>query len=369
MKKFFKKLLNILKWVAIILVALIIILLSVRLIGKTIYNITPDNGINETMYVDINGTKQWISIYGQDKNNPVLLYLHGGPCAPTSGIDWSIFRKLSADYTVVNWDQRGCGHNYPDYKETAPITAEIMISDGKEMTDFLCDHLQKEKITLYGHSWGALLSANLALTYPEKYDVLILSGLVVDEMESRIRFREYMLEQSADDSEIHSAAEKFDPKKGLSEQEEIFLKLALSEYSYSDDMFQDSDVNMYTAMFFNPYCTLMQQYNLLLGNYEYNEQYINELLLDGHPYGDSLCEQIPISDCTEYEMPFYLIEGDKDHGVATMVEVAADYFEKVNAPDKEMLYVDGGHGSPMLRCDQLAEFVHKIAEKQKENNC
>ena len=363
MKKILKTLIKMLKWIGIIILGLIIVLLLVRCVGKLYYNRTPEGGINETMYVDINGTKQWISIYGQDKDNPVLLYLHGGPCSPTVALDWSIFRKLSADYTIVEWDQRGCGHNYPDYKETEPITAEIMISDGKAMTDYLCDYLQKEKITLYGHSWGSLLAANLALDYPDQYDALIVSSLVVDEEISRQYFREYLLEQSADDPEIHAAAEKFDPEKGLRSQEDTFLKLAYSKYMYIDNIFNDSDVNMYAALFFNPYCTLTEEYRLLMGTNVY-DRYLDEVLLDGDIYGDGICSQIPISQRTEYEMPFYLIEGSKDHGVSNMVELAADYFETVNAPDKEITYVDGGHGSPMLRCDQLAAFVHQIAEKR-----
>ena len=107
MKTFLKTLIKILKWLGIVILGLIIVLLIIRCVGKLYYNRTPEGGINETMYVDINGTKQWISIYGQDKDNPVLLYLHGGPCSPSVEFDWSIFRKLSKDYTVVEWDQRG----------------------------------------------------------------------------------------------------------------------------------------------------------------------------------------------------------------------------------------------------------------------
>lgn len=361
MKKIFKSLLKILKWIFIVLVALLVILLIVRFVGKTINNRTPDGGINETMYVDINGTKQWINIYGQDKGNPVLLYLHGGPCVPTSGYDWSILRKLSADYTVVNWDQRGCGHNYPAYKETEPITAEQMLSDGIAMTDFLCEYLQKDKITLYGNSWGSIFAANLALDNPGRYDALIVSSLVVDPQESRTYFKEYMLEQSKDDPEIYSAAQQFDPALGLSEQNELTLQLCYSKYSYTDDIFADSDFNWVSSVFFNPYCTLTELYYLLGSQPEYYN-----MLLDEHPYGDALCAQIPIGDRTEYEMPFYLIEGDKDYGPTTMVELAADYYEEVDAPDKELFYINGGHGSPLLKCDQLAEIVHKIAEKQIE---
>ena len=101
MKKALKITGIILLGILITLVAVIIILLIARLIGKAINRKTPDGGINETMYVDLNGTKQWINIYGQDKDNPVLLYLHGGPCGATSWLDWSILRSLSEDYTVV----------------------------------------------------------------------------------------------------------------------------------------------------------------------------------------------------------------------------------------------------------------------------
>jgi hypothetical protein len=41
--------------------------------------ITPD-GIDEATYVEIGGIEQWITIRGEDRNNnPVLLFLHGGP--------------------------------------------------------------------------------------------------------------------------------------------------------------------------------------------------------------------------------------------------------------------------------------------------
>ena len=63
------------------ILSLLMVLFLVRAIGKAIYNQTPQGGINESMYIDVNGTKQWISIYGDDIDNPVLLYLHGGPGA------------------------------------------------------------------------------------------------------------------------------------------------------------------------------------------------------------------------------------------------------------------------------------------------
>ncbi len=114
MKKFLKVLLKILKWIFIVSIASVILFMIVRFIGQQINNRTLKGGINEEMYVDINGTKQWISIYGQDIDNPVLLYLHGGPGASTSAYDYAFTRKWSDVYTVVTWDQRNCGKSYSE---------------------------------------------------------------------------------------------------------------------------------------------------------------------------------------------------------------------------------------------------------------
>ena len=57
-----------------VLVILLITLpvLFVRYAGMTINNRTPQLGINESFYIEINGDKQWINIYGNQKMKLIL---------------------------------------------------------------------------------------------------------------------------------------------------------------------------------------------------------------------------------------------------------------------------------------------------------
>ena len=67
-----------------LIAVLIVGLLIIRAVKRSSRSKVPAGGINESLYVDINGTKQWINIYGQNRENPVLLYLHGGPGSAVS---------------------------------------------------------------------------------------------------------------------------------------------------------------------------------------------------------------------------------------------------------------------------------------------
>ena len=46
---------------------------------KKKYRILSSNGIDEKLYVNINGHNQYVFIRGKDVNNPIILNLHGGP--------------------------------------------------------------------------------------------------------------------------------------------------------------------------------------------------------------------------------------------------------------------------------------------------
>lgn len=57
----------------------------------------------------IGGINQCICIRGKNIENPILLFLHGGPGDSMLPVMTGINKDLEDDFIVVNWDQRGAG--------------------------------------------------------------------------------------------------------------------------------------------------------------------------------------------------------------------------------------------------------------------
>ena len=74
--------------------------------------IVAPNGVEELIEIPVGRTKQWISVRGRDRNNPVLLMIHGGPASPEMPSSWFFQNGWEDYFTVVQWDQRGAGKSY-----------------------------------------------------------------------------------------------------------------------------------------------------------------------------------------------------------------------------------------------------------------
>lgn len=352
MKKVWAKILKIMRNIALVLVAGILIFFLIRSIGRAINNRTPEGGINESMYVEINGTQQWISIYGEDINNPVLLYLHGGPGSSTSAYDYAFTRKWADVYTVVTWDQRNCGKSYEKSQNDTALTYELMMSDGLAMTKYLTDYLGKEKITILGHSWGTYFGCNLVLAYPEYYDCYIGTGQLVDMYQNEIAFKKAAAEWAGDDEEGLELLESIMPDNFYTLEHFTARNLLMERYGY-DMMVDGTDYNMAAAEIFNPYYTLADWVKLLNS--------------DGTVYMDFIMsdefDKFSLTDRTEYEVPYYNINGDRDY--QTNYKLAQEYFDEINAPYKKLYIMeDTTHGLLESKSDAFSEILHKIAKEQ-----
>ncbi|MDA0205848.1 MAG: alpha/beta hydrolase [Acidobacteria bacterium] len=146
------------------------------------YAVTSPNGIDESKYVQIGGIEQWITVRGQDRRNPVLLFLHGGPGDAVNPWGCAGFRSWLKRFTVVQWDQRGAGRtlgrNGAD--SASRISLERMVEDGIELSELLRKDLKKDKVVLLGHSWGSILGLYMAKARPAIFYAFVGTGQVAD---------------------------------------------------------------------------------------------------------------------------------------------------------------------------------------------
>jgi len=146
------------------------------------YAITSPNGIDEAKYVEVGGIEQWITIRGEDRNNPVVLFLHGGPGDATNPWGYAAFRLWLKQFTVVQWDQRGSGRTLAKNRAApaSAITVNRLTDDGLELAELLRRTLRQEKILLVGHSFGSILGVRMAKARPELFHAFVGTGQVAD---------------------------------------------------------------------------------------------------------------------------------------------------------------------------------------------
>jgi proline iminopeptidase len=154
-----------------------------RAIIATREKIVSPHGIQQQLYVPINGIRQWISIRGNDLRNPILLVLHGGPGSPEAPAAWTFQQPWEDYFTVVEWSQRGTDKTYEantPAQMASGMTAAGMTDDAATLVRYLQRRFHRKKIFLMGHSWGTVLGVMLAQRHPDWFYAYIGVGQVVN---------------------------------------------------------------------------------------------------------------------------------------------------------------------------------------------
>lgn len=101
-------------------------------------------------------------------------YLHGGPGA---GCDKNAPRFFDPQKCcIILFDQRGSGRSRP-YAETSCSTTWYLVEDIR----VLLTHLGKQRVVLFGGSWGSTLALVYAIRYPETVMGMVLRGIFLSE--------------------------------------------------------------------------------------------------------------------------------------------------------------------------------------------
>jgi len=113
---------------------------------KTSDGTVVEESVSELSFVTIGGMEQAILVRGENRSNPVLLWLHGGPGAAQMPLAHHLDRELEKEFVVVHWDQRGAGKsNHRGFDEQS-MKFDRYVTDAHELIGYLKERFEQEKI-------------------------------------------------------------------------------------------------------------------------------------------------------------------------------------------------------------------------------
>ncbi|WP_344502948.1 alpha/beta hydrolase [Dactylosporangium maewongense] len=298
--------------------------------------ITSPAGIVEGRYVTIGGVEQWLQIRGEDRANPVLLVVHGGPGSPYS-VFTAALREWEKHFTVVHWDRRGCGRTL---RRSGPEsgTFEQLVADGIEVAEHVRAHLGKDKVILMAGSMGTIVGLPMARQRPDLFSAYVGTDFYVNMLDNERQGRADTLQRlrEAGNQRGVAALEQLDADPRTWDVKAWGRRM---QWSMGTDPS-------------NPNGGLKKLFSLLLTKPDYSLLDVVAWLKGFAAVRDGMFEQFmrwdARADGTRLEIPFHLFQGAQD--VVTLTGPAVDYFAEVDAPAKSLVLIDGA--------SHFAAFTH-----------
>ncbi len=290
------------------------------------------NGIDESGYVRIGGIDQWVQVRGQNRDNPVLLFIHGGPGGTMIPVT-RLFLPWEKEFTVVQWDQRGAGKTLESTGASIAETMSIdrMTQDGIEVAEYLRTHLHKDKIILLGHSWGSILGLQMAKRRPDLFSAFVGTGQASDMPQSIGMAYTHLLEQAqaAKDQGTLQVLTQIGPPPFDSMQKMAMFFQSLDKYQPASDRVAVDEIKR-SLTSPPPGYSLRDELSRFRGF-----AVIPTLRL----YQEMLSVQ-PSALGTRFDLPIIFIQGAEDQ--VTQASLTERYFNAITAPRKEMVLLEGG---------------------------
>lgn len=292
--------------------------------------------VDEKGFVSIGGIEQWVTVKGDSCANPVILFLSGGPGNPLSPYSDAVFGAWTKDFTLVQWDQRGAGMTYgrsPPAPDEA-LSIKQMSDDGAELAAYLAHRFGKEKVILWGSSWGSILGVHMAKAHPELFYAYLGTAQVVNNQENEsVSYAKLLgLVRAADDQASLAVLEGVgtppwtDPRS-FGKVRRVIRKYEAKVTTPAPEAWWNRAAEYTTPQ--------------ALADYEAGEDYsfLNFVGLKG----DGMAAQVDLPRLgTDFAIPMFFVEGAQD--LLATPDVAQRYYDSLTAPQKDLVLLErAGH--------------------------
>lgn len=351
----------------IILAIIVFIVLSVlvlRLINSNKNKIDIEAGIQESTYIDIDGMKQYIQIRGENTENPVMIFIHGGPASPMGYVSAYYQKELESELTIINYDQRGCGRTYYNSNCNTNSNIDLLVDDLNVIVEYAKERFNKDRVIIAGHSWGTVIGSIYVQKYPENVSCYIGISQITNLYENKLNVARMALEKE-------EIKETEDERK-LTEIMERMSRVNKYDDMSLDDLGQLVSISSKYIACEGEMSGLLQMITGITSpdmNFDDIKWFISQMntqkffaqnreIMEYAFFGfdvDMLS--------TIYNVPVYYLAGKDDYAVCQ--KDAKAYYERIEAPDKAFYWLENtGHSmfmdNPELYCDTIKIILSEI---------
>ena len=295
-------------------------------------------GISEVREVLLGDMLQYIAIEGENMDNPVCLFLHGGPglSLPYGISSRHQLETISSHCTVVYWDQRGAGKTYSTNSSDVSFTYEQVEADAKELITYLRREFEVDQIYLIGYSWGSVLGMRLVHEIPEQLYAYFGLSQVVHPLQSEQVLYDWLLdefESTGHHQLVSSLKQLGQPPYEQASSQETFQQILNQSNAYvkwREGLPNVNVLNWIRQVLACPDLTLKEAYDTLIG--------ASHQTLKQSQYWSQLQAVNLFEEIKEVKIPIYFATGVDDY--ICSVSLLQSWVEQLQAPKKEVLILD-----------------------------
>ena len=325
-----------------------------RAVVRDLQRIVAPNGVQETYKATIGGIEQWINVRGEDRANPVILFVHGGPASPAMPGAWQFQRPLEEYFTVVHWDQRGAGKTY---RTTDPesigdtIRIDRYVEDAIEVAQHVRARLGKDKLLLVAHSWGTVVGMRAALERPDLFHAYVGIGQVINTRDNERLSFEYGLARARKEGNTTAIVEleSIAPYPGTAPitRERIIVARKWPQHYGGLNAYRDAEQDYYYgASLLSPVYDCEDRRAFFEGNVFTLGRILDEFL------------RVDFKDVREFPIPVVMFMGRHDY--TTPSEPTAAWLEQVDAPYKRGVWFE--HSAHMIPWEEPGRTLVSLLE-------
>lgn len=307
-----------------------------------------DNSICEKTFIEVGGVKQGMFIIGKDKNNPVLLYIHGGPSFSEFFLVERYPTGIEDYFTVCYWEERGGGLSYSSQVSMESMTLDQLASDALEVTEYLRDRFGKEKIYLMAHSGGTAFAIQAVERAPQFYHSYIGISQITRQAESEKSAYRYMIDKysSMGNNRIVKEFQKYPVLENDSFilpffnsvlRDKSMHELGIGTMRRMRSVMSGVFIPVWTCKAY----TLREKINIWYSKFSF----VNKTDLRGQIISSDFTTLFPA-----LEVPVYFLSGRFD--LTVNYDLSKEYLEKLDAPLKGFYTFQNSAHSPLFEESQ-----------------